>query len=186
MDQFRGYTVAGMFLVNFRRRPERVRSADISPTVCSAYRHDQRPQLQMSPAGFSVPVSRLATRLAGCAAPDARPFPGLEYRPGAALAGQNGGIARPRPGPISHRSDRVGGLLKVDLWEVLVIIGVPRIRPAVMPLDRGSGPSPGSPGVHVIHPWVQFRLRLWAAEAPRRRWACRGGRGMAVSAHSGS
>lgn len=147
MDQFRGYTVAGMFLVNFvgglEAFPEVLKHHNGHPYF--SYADSIMPSFIFA-AGFSFrlvalrrlnqegafrtyfhfAVRSLALVLLSLAMFGAEDIPKIKAWPDATPAGV---------------WNTIGGLLKADLWEVLAIIGVTQmlVLPAIAS-STGSGP----------------------------------------------
>jgi predicted acyltransferase len=142
MDQFRGYTVAGMFLVNFvgglAAFPQVLKHHNGHPYF--SYADSIMPSFMFA-AGFSY---RLTTLRRLSQQPSARTYGHFVVRSLALvlislvmyIAGDIDAIkvwSQATPEGIWRR---VGGLLKADLWEVLAIIGVTQIL--LMPVIAAS------------------------------------------------
>ena len=132
MDQFRGYTVAGMFLVNFvgglKAFPEVLKHHNGWPYF--SYADTIMPSFLFA-AGFSYRL--VALRRLGQQGTAATYFH-FAVRSLAlilislVLFAKNDIVKVPSWTDMTAAEvwKRVGGLLKADLWEVLAIIGVPR------------------------------------------------------------
>ncbi len=142
MDQFRGYTVAGMFLVNFvgglREFPEVLKHHNGHPYF--SYADTIMPSFLFA-AGFSyrlVALRRLGQQGEG------RTYSHFLIRSFALVLISLVMYASEDIAKVKAWSDatpegiwqRVGGLLKSDLWEVLAIIGVTQIL--ILPVVTAS------------------------------------------------
>ena len=133
MDQFRGYTVAGMFLVNFvgglAAFPEVLKHHNGHPYF--SYADTIMPSFMFA-AGFSYRLTTLRRLAQQGAASTYGHVAGPQPGPGAGLAGHVHARGCRRVQEMG-RDDAggiwkfVGMLLKANLWEVLAIIGVTQI-----------------------------------------------------------
>src|SRR5262249_4690827 len=142
MDQFRGYTVAGMFIVNFvgglAAFPEVLKHHNGHPYF--SYADTIMPSFIFA-AGFSYRLTTLR-RLAQQGA--ARTYGHILVRSLALVLISLVMYANGDIDPFKSWSEmtpegiweRVGGLLKADLWEVLAIIGVTQVL--LMPVIAAS------------------------------------------------
>jgi predicted acyltransferase len=142
MDQFRGYTVAGMFLVNFigglQYFPEVLKHHNDHPYF--SYADTIMPSFMFA-AGFSF---RLTTLRRLSQQGPLRTYGHVLWRSLALVLISLVMYASEDIDKIKHWSDMtpdtiwktVGGLLKANLWEVLAIIGVTQIL--IMPVIAAS------------------------------------------------
>ena len=175
MDQFRGYTVAGMFVVNFVGGLAAMPAVLKHHDIYFSYADTIMPSFMFA-AGFSYRLAamrRIAKIGRGRDLPEVlRPQPGA----GPGLAGDV------RPGRLRGEAwaellgsgtwKLIGGILKANLWETLAIIGVTQIF--LMPVIGRSSRARVIFLVACLHrpradlALVQLLLRLRQAELDGR------------------